>query len=144
MSETVEVPVQLVRQLEEVVDKLRDYLPRAELRLVEVPGNGMWSEEMIEALYSEVQRYHEAVKLITYLAERGGQEVWLSEATAASGFDGEQASRELGAVTKAGRRLFDGRKMWPMRSFRTAGKQKYFMPAEVAAWWLAAAGRACP
>ena len=133
-DETVRVPRSLLAELSR-------YLDREDEDLVEVPGNGFWSKSMVRKLREEVVRYEGATAVIDLAARRAGDPdpVSLDEVARVSGLSKKKISADLGAMSKAARRLF-GEPRWPLRALDSAIGMTYLMPAVIADWWLADMG----
>lgn len=127
-SDTVTVPRRLL-------EELASYLgPEPEATVV-VPGNGAWTRSMIEQLRPEIRTYRGAVAAFDLAAGSPGELVTLDEIEAACGLSRKQISSDLGAMSKATRRLF-GTKAWPMRAMQSNSGMNYLMRPQIAEWWL--------
>lgn len=104
--------------------------------VVKVPGQGDWTQEMIEQLREEIAPYSGAVALLDLAASRPDEEVRYFELRAsAPKLSDRQVRSDLGAMTKAARRIF-GYKGWPLRAWQAGdGVMTYVMPARIAEWW---------
>lgn len=120
-----------------LLEELTRYLGQAGEELVEVPGNGLWSRSMVRKLREEVARYEGAVAVGNLAAQRAGDPdpVSLEVVARESGISKKQISSDLGAMSKAARRLF-GERRWPFRALDSAIGMTYLMPREIARWWL--------
>ena len=92
---------------------------------------------MVRRLRAEVARYEGAVAVGDFAARRAGERdpVSLDEIVRSTGLSKRQISADLGAMSKASRRLF-GSVRWPFRALDSAIGMTYLMPAEIASWWL--------
>jgi hypothetical protein len=129
-SDLVQVPRRL---LEELVG----YLDRAGEPMVLVPGNGEWTESMVQQLKSELGRYPGAFAVVDEAAKLAGQLVGLNEVAQNARTPKQQISNELAAMSKATRRLF-GDKRWPLQAVDTSQGMHYLMQPEIAEWWQTA------
>ena len=101
---------------------------------VAVPGQGKWTESMVEQIFEETP-YQGVVALLSQCAERSGEWVAKAEVEEAEGISPIQLRNELGAFSKLTRRLF-GDPTWPLEWKKEKGKYFYRMPSPVAAWWI--------
>jgi hypothetical protein len=124
-TEMVEIPKSLLEQL-------LSYLPKEES--VDVPGNGRWNRDMVEQFRQEIAVYRGAVAAFEYAAHHAGSLVTLDEIEEECGFNRKQIAADLGAASKAARRLF-GKVIWPMRAMQSNTGMNYLMPREIASWW---------
>lgn len=118
-----------------LLEKLVRCLDEAGEAVVEVPGNGLWSRTMVRRLKEEVSRYAGAVAVGDLAAKREGDPVSLEEVALESGINKKQISSDLGAMSKAARRLF-GEPRWPFRALDSSVGMTYLMQREIARWWL--------
>lgn len=120
-----------------LLEELKRYLDQSSEEMVEVAGNGLWSRSMVHKLRGEVARYEGAIAVGDLAARRAGdpEPVSLDEVARESGISKKQISSDLGAMTKAARRLF-GEPRWPFRSLDSGIGMTYLMPREIARWWL--------
>ena len=105
--------------------------------------NGCWSRAMVDRLYAEVGSSISG-KAVSVVAERAPATVTSDEITNSLRIDSATLRAELGALSKACRRLF-GRKIWPMSARQGWGegaRMGYRMPEGVAEWWQEASGAA--
>jgi ribosomal protein S27AE len=101
--------------------------------------NGCWSERMIQRLHDELQDSTSA-RALTIIAGRAPGTVSSDELASLLSIDSNTLRAELGALSKACRRVF-GRKVWPMSARQGWGegsRMGYRMPELVAQWWLTA------
>jgi hypothetical protein len=103
---------------------------------VYVPNQGDWTQEMVVRLRKELT-YPAARTMLDLTAERPDQEVKFTEVVAKSGLPPRQVAAELGAMSKLSRKLFNGRKIWPVRWWQDASDNitRYVMQRGIAEWW---------
>lgn len=113
-------------------------VPR-EIETIYVPNQGEWTRDMVARL-KETLSYPAAVVLLDMAAERPDEEIKFTEVVARSGLPARQVAAELGAMSKLSRKLFDGRKIWPLRWWQDATDNitRYVMHRRVAEWWRSA------
>jgi|SRR5579875_2974083 len=107
--------------------------------------NGCWTRMMVQRLYDEVGP-SVAGRALTLVATRAPSTVSSTELTGELKVDQPTLRAELGALSKASKRLFQ-RKVWPMSARQGWGegaKMGYRMPEQVASWWLEADRAARP
>lgn len=129
-SDLVQVPRRLI-------EELVGYLDRDSEPMVLVPGNGEWTESMVQQLKAVLGRYPGALAVVDEAARRAGQLVGLNEVAMNARTAKQQISNELAAMSKATRRLF-GDKKWPFQAVDTAQGMHYLMQPEIAEWWQTA------
>jgi len=120
-----------------LLEELVSHLDRAGEPLVSVPGQGEWSESMVQKLKLELDRYPGALAVGNEAARSAGSLVGLHEVAQRVGIPKQQISNELAAMSKAARRLF-GEKKWPFQAVDTKEGMHYLMQAEIAEWWVTA------
>lgn len=127
---TVKVPRSLLEELVRCLEQAQE-------DMVAVPGNGLWSRSMVQRLRDEASQYRGARALGDLAARRAGDPdpVSLDEVVRTSGLTKKQVSSDLGAMSKAARRLF-GEVRWPFRALDSAIGMTYLMTREIARWWL--------
>jgi hypothetical protein len=110
-----------------------------DIETVYVPNQGEWTRDMVARL-KEAITYPAAVTLLDMAAEQPDEEIKFTEVVARSGVPARQVAAELGAMSKLSRKLFDGRKIWPLRWWQDATDNitRYVMQRRVAEWWLSA------
>lgn len=103
---------------------------------VVVQGQGEWTAEMVRRL-KQALTYPAAVTMLDMTAERPDREVKFTEVVDRSGLSARQVASELGAMSKLSRKLFGGRKIWPVRWWQDASDNitRYVMPKRIAEWW---------
>lgn len=111
---------------------------------VAVPGQGVWTQEMVAELVDQV-RYPAVLALFEACAAAPDRWVDKTSVQSEAGVSPYQLRNELGALSKLTRRLF-GAPTWPVQWQRTAGTYEYRMDAVMAGWWAAArtAGQGSP
>lgn len=129
MDEMVLIPRRLIQELS-------TYLENPSEQRVAVPGNGDWTQNMVAQLKEEIRAngYKGALATGDLAAQNAGSLVSLQDVVAASGIDKKQISSDLGAMSKAARRLF-GKKIWPFRALEGGTGMSYLMSTEIEAWW---------
>jgi hypothetical protein len=120
-----------------LLEELLSYLDREAEPMVSVPGNGEWTESMVQKLKLELERYPGAVAVVNEAARNAGKLVGLTEIAQTARIQKQQISNELSAMSKATRRLF-GDKKWPFQAVDTAEGMHYLMQPEIAEWWQTA------
>ncbi len=119
-----------------LLEELLRYIPDEQDDGVEVSGgNGKWHRSMIEQLRPEIERYPAARAVLEHAALHAGELVSLDDIAAASGVPRERFKPELGAMSKATRRLF-GRKTWPLQASQSGDGMYYVMDRTIGTWWL--------
>src|SRR6266542_3766601 len=126
-SELIQVPRRLL-------EELAGYLDRAGEPMVSVPGNGEWTESMVQKLKLELDRYPGALAVGDQAARNAGKLVGLNDIAQRARISKQQISNELSAMSKATRRLF-GDKRWPFQAVDTSQGMHYLMQSEIAEWW---------
>jgi hypothetical protein len=101
-----------------------------------VQGQGEWTAEMVRRL-KQALTYPAAMTMLDMVAERPDQEVKFTEVVDRSGLSARQVASELGAMSKLSRKLFGGRKIWPVRWWQDASDNitRYVMQRRIAEWW---------
>ena len=84
---------------------------------VDVIGQGRWTKSMLTSLRHEVSRYVGALAVLDYTARHAGMLVTLQEIADESKLEKKQISSDLGAMSKATRRIF-GEPRWPLRGMQ--------------------------
>lgn len=125
----------MVRVPRRLLQEISSYLGGSDTVSVRVQENGDWTEAMIEQLRQEISPYRGARAALDLAARRAGEVVTLDEIQASCDLDRKQISSDLGAMSKAARRLF-GQKIWPMRAMQSSSGMNYLMKPEIADWWL--------
>lgn len=126
-NDLIQVPRRLVQEL-------ASYLERAAEPMVSVPGNGEWTESMVRALKSGLDRYPGALAVGDWAARNAGKLVGLKDVAQRARISKQQVSNDLSAMSKATRRLF-GDKRWPFQAVDTSDGMHYIMQSEIAEWW---------
>jgi hypothetical protein len=109
--------------------------PNAETVVVD-DANGPWTEAMVETLKTELQSTTLAT-VLDVLAVMAPEAVSFEDLTATLPIQIAQLRAELATLTKIDRRLFDGRRTWPMSLVSVGdGTSAYRMPQRLAEWWL--------
>lgn len=132
---------------EAVIDLLRRAMPFVERSVggvvlpdadetVYVQGQGDWTQSMIRRL-KEALTYPAAVTLLDMTAETPDHEVTFTDLYARAGLPPKQVAAELGAMSKLSRKLFEGKKTWPIRWWQdsTDNITRYVMQRRIAEWW---------
>lgn len=145
-SESVLMPVELrfAPLVAEFLDGLRAGRTVAtgdhEMERVLVPGEGEWTQSMIEGLVESL-RYEGVVGLFDLCAEARDTWVLKSEAEEAQGISAIQLRNELGALSKLTKRMFRTEKStWPVQVKKEQGSYYYRMDKRIAEWWTEARG----
>lgn len=105
--------------------------------------SGRWTEAMVRALEAELDydRSASTRTLLMMAAERAPRQVNFSEVARAAGVEDNKLRGELGALTKAIGRLFEGETSWPVAvRYTDAGETFYSMEPRLAEWWTNANG----
>jgi hypothetical protein len=123
--------IQIPRRL---IEELVGYLDRAGEPMVSVPGNGEWTENMVQTLKTELARYPGAFAVAEQAARNAGKLVGLNDVAQRARVPKQQISNDLSAMSKATRRLF-GDKRWPFQAVDTSQGMNYLMQPEIAEWW---------
>ncbi len=123
--------IQVPRRL---LEELARYLDRAGEPMVSVPGNGEWTESMVQTLKSELARYPGASAVADEAAREAGKLVALTDVAQRARVSKQKISNDLSAMSKATRRLF-GDKRWPFQAVDTSQGMHYLMQPEIAEWW---------
>src|SRR4029453_7648314 len=126
LNDMVQVPRHLIEQLARYLESPSE--PR-----VTVLGNGDWTRTMVQDLKREAAQYRGAIATGDLAAQRAGQLVIIDEVLETTGLTRRQVASDLGAFSKASRRLF-GKVMWPFRALDSAAGTNYIMQPEIAAW----------
>lgn len=127
-SDMVTVPRRLL-------EELASYLRREPEVTISVHENGEWTQRMVRQLRQEISSYRGAKAALDLAAKRAGEIITLDEIEDSCDLDRRQISSDLGAMSKAARRLFGG-KVWPMRAMQSSSGMNYLMQPEIASWWL--------
>jgi hypothetical protein len=140
----VSVPVKFAAQVVEYLDALKEgrtVSPSQEADAVVVHKQGPWDENMVRQLAGEVS-YVGVLALLDRCAETPGEWVSKSEVEESLGMDPLTLRNQLGALSKAAKRLF-GRVTWPVEWKKEQdGKYIYRMDGAVAKWWTDARRKA--
>ncbi len=116
-----------------LLEELASYLGESE-PTVAVAGNGTWTATMVRQLRQEISGYPGATAVVDYAADHAGQVVSLTEIAESCKVPRNRIASDLGAMSKAARRLF-GHKVWPLRAMQTSAEMNYLMQPEIAVWW---------
>lgn len=133
MSEPmVSVPRRLLQELNRFAEA------QPEVGVLVDDRQGVWTESMVDTFRKEIEhRYTHAAQVFQAAAKASPNILRYREFVQKSGLNAKQVSAELGAASKAARRLL-GRVTWPMVVDDTSEGATYRMPLEVARWWLQA------
>lgn len=142
MEPTVAIPVSVAEEILGLAKRLLPFMTSSgpwagtDEEAVDVPRQARWTRRMIEQLKKAVTRYPGAFAVLDAAAALPDEPVRLDTVAQDSGIPVRQIAAELGAMSKLARRLFGGRKIWPMEVWQGPDNiSRYRMPRRVAEWW---------
>jgi hypothetical protein len=103
---------------------------------VVVPGQGSWTQPMVARLLDQLP-YDGVLALFDMCADRAGQWVPKADAEQAHDIAPVQLRNELGALSKATKRIF-GTLNWPVEYKTEKAVYYYRMDPKIADWWTSA------
>lgn len=146
--DTVLLPVPL-RHAQRVVDflaelgsgRLDTHNASATEVFVAVPGQGEWTQRMVDQLVSDLPDYPGVIALFDRCAGRAPGWVLKTDIEAEQGIAPTQLRNELSALSKKTKKIFDrANPIWPVEWKKEKGAYYYRMDETVASWWVTARG----